>query len=198
MKSMPFYSQMANWDDEDSGFPDQDSIQQWEPNCCGIACLRMILAYYGASHNNNERNSYWNLLQLGIARGAYSDKGWIHRGLLEMAEEYGIQGQCHRQKDVEHVIDAVQRDSVCIVSVTRYFMGGQNDENDRPLPKGGHLVVAYDTFGGDNGITGIVCNHPSSGRQWNKVAWKVEIEKWEKSFSGNYIEFFSSQLRSAG
>ena len=59
------------------------------------------------------------------------------------------------------------------------------------LPKGGHLVVAYDTVSDGNGVSGIVCNHPSSGRQWNMAAWPVELAKWKRSFSGNYVEFFA-------
>lgn len=188
---MPFFSQMVNWEGEDSGFPGQEAVRQWEKNCCGIACLRMILAYYGVT-NDQQRTGYWNLLQAGLARGAYSDKGWIHRGLLDMAAELGVSGQCHRRVDMARVMETIRRGSVCIVSVTRYFLGGQPDERGVPLERGGHLVVAYDLHDGD-GTAGLVCNHPSSGRQWNKAAWVVELEKWERSFSGACIEFFPGQ-----
>ena len=192
MKSMPFYSQIVNWNDEDSGFPDPESIQQWERNCCGIACLRMILDYYGIT-NEDARTSYWNLLQLGLKRSAYSEKGWIHRGLLEMAGEYGIYGQCHRRTNVQHLVETIRKGCVCIVSVTRCFLGGQKDDGGEPLPTGGHLVVAYDAISCGTLTTAMVCNHPSTGRSWNKAGWVVEIEKWENSFSGNYIEFYSGQ-----
>ncbi len=194
---MPFYSQMVNWDNEDSGFPDPHAVEQWEANCCGIACLRMILAYYGVSSDHN-RTSYWNLLQAGLARGAYSDKGWIHRGLLDMAAEFGVRGTCHRQVDMAHVVEAIRRGSVCIVSVTRYFLGGTPGADGSPLPRGGHLVVAYDLAERDGGQPAIVCNHPSSGRPWNMPAWTVEREKWERSFSGAYVEFFAGQGEPAG
>ena len=152
----------------------------------------MILAYYKGPTDNG-RITYWNLLQSGLARGAYSDNGWIHHGLLEMARDYGIQGQCHRHTNIEHVINTIGRNSVCIVSVTRYFLGGQKDDAGNPLPKGGHLVVAYDTVNDDHGITGIVCNHPSSGRPWNKIAWTENSRNGKSPFPGNYIEFFASQ-----
>ena len=32
-----------NWNGEDSGFPNQAEIDQWQSNCCGIACARMII-----------------------------------------------------------------------------------------------------------------------------------------------------------
>lgn len=190
MRSMPFFSQMVDWEGEDSGFPNREAVEQWEKNCCGIACLRMILAFHGVP-NNPSRTGYWSLLQSGLARGAYSDKGWIHRGLLDMAAELGVRGQCHRHADVGNLVDTLRRGSACIVSVTRFFLGGEPDEQGAPLAKGGHLVVAYDVRDGGDGPVGIVCNHPSSGRRWNKPAWTVELEKWERSFSGNYIEFFA-------
>ncbi len=40
-------------------------------------------------------------------------------------------------------------------------------------------------------VSAIVCNHPSSGRQWNKPGCAVELEKWERSFSGNCVEFYA-------
>ena len=192
MKHMPFYSQVVNWDDEDSGFPDLEAARQWEPNCCGIACLRMILSYYHADGEAGS-TSYWALLQRGLARGAYSERGWIHRGLLEMAGEFGVRGRCHRQADLAQVVAAIQGGSVCIVSVTRYFLGGQPDADGSPLARGGHLVVAYDTLQDAAGVSAIICNHPSSGRPWNKAAWPVEVHQWERSMSGNYIEFFPGQ-----
>ena len=56
--------------------------------------------------------------------------------------------------------------------------------NAVPDGKGGHLVVAFDV-----GNKSIVCNHPSSYDPMNKQKWEVELDKWEASFSRNYMEF---------
>jgi len=45
-RRVPFYSQRANWNGEDSGFPNQEAIDQWQHNCCGIACARMVIDFY--------------------------------------------------------------------------------------------------------------------------------------------------------
>ncbi len=142
-KRVPFCSQVVNRNGEDSGFPSEDEIRKWESNACGIACLRMVLEDHGFN-NRKKRPAYWELLSLAVSRGVYCEKGWIHKGLLELAREYGIDGQCHRNKTVTDVADAIGRGSICIVSVTKYFLGEEQDGSSRILPRGGHLVVAYD------------------------------------------------------
>ena len=187
MKSVPFHSQIVNWNNENSGFPDQLAIDKWEGNCCGIACLRMVLDFYGVSGGT----TYWDLLRLGLERGAYSEKGWIHQGLQDMAALFGVRGRCHRRTRIEDVMTAIEQNSICIVSITKYFLGGQRDREGTILEPGGHLVVAYDTARDERGVYGVVCNHPSSSPSWNMPAWAVETEKWRRSFAGNFIEFYS-------
>jgi len=187
--TVPFYSQIVNWNGEDSGFPNSQEIENWQNNCCGVACLRMVLSY-AKGIDANEIASYWDLIQLGLELNAYGDRGWIHRGLLEMAETFGLNGTCHRSESVEQLMSKISHGYTCIVSVTKGFLGGQPDENTgKPYPTGGHLVVAFDVETQANKGVGIVCNHPSSYPAWNRQAWTVELEKWYASFSGNYIAF---------
>jgi hypothetical protein len=186
MKQVPFYSQIVNWNGENSGFPSQVEIQNWQDKCCGIACLRMILDDFGCLGDL----TYWEILQLGLHHQAHCDKGWIHQGLLNMGQVLGIEGQTHRQASIEHIINAINKGSLCIVSVTRGFLGGKDDGAGNQLPRGGHLVVAYDTVKDNGTVTRIICNYPSSYPELNKAAWAVEIEKWRDSFSGSFIEFY--------
>jgi Peptidase_C39 like family len=216
MKKVPFYSQIVNWNNENSGFPNNEEIEKWQNRCCGIACLRMILDYY--DWGNQKKLSYWELLNFGLDYNAHCEKGWIHQGLLNMGRFFGIEGQCYQKMNIEDVINAIDRESLCIVSVTRAFLGGKNIEDvinainkgslcitsetktfldkknngfGNKFPRGGHLVVAYDVVRENGKVTQIICNHPSSYPEWNKEGWTVEIEKWRDSFSGNFIEFYS-------
>ncbi|HBE80455.1 MAG TPA: hypothetical protein DDW65_22125 [Firmicutes bacterium] len=215
MKKVPFYSQMVNWDHEDSGFSGPEEIEKWQNKCCGIACLRMVLGYY--HWGNRKELSYWELLNLGLECNAHCEKGWIHQGLLNMGRFFGIAGQCHRQVTMEEVVSAIDRGSLCIVSVTRAFLGGKSAEDilramnhqgslylktkaylenenqgfENKFPRGGHLVVAYDGVRENGVVKQIVCNHPSSYPEWNRAGWAVEIDKWRDSFSGNFIEFYA-------
>ncbi len=73
----------------------------------------------------------------------------------------------------------IDRGSLCIVSVTKAFLGGKsideiihalktkayldvnNNGSGNRFPRGGHLVVAYE-------VVRDICNHPSSYPEWNK------------------------------
>jgi hypothetical protein len=191
MKVIKFYSQIVDWNGDCSGFPSLKEKEKWEKNACGIACIRMVIN--SLLQEGIKEQSYWDLLQLALEKNAYCEKGWIHRELLEILRMFELNGQCHRNKTIEDVVNAIERNSVCIVSVTKCFLGGRFCNSDFPLPKGGHLVVAYDTIYKNNKIDSIICNHPSSNEEWNKSRWSVSIEKWIDSFSGNFIEIFINE-----
>jgi hypothetical protein len=180
--SIPFYSQTVNFEGEDSGFPNQDEIDRWQSNCCGIACARMIIDYHTGT---NVR--YWDLLQRGLQLRAYNDIGWIHKGLVDLAAEYGVEGRTHRGESVDELFQTLRTGNLCIVSASAGFRGGlKRRDSDAVFPKGGHLVVGFVTDEGE-----IACHHPSSALEWNKRSWVVPREHWERSFSGAYMEFFS-------
>ena len=183
MRDVPFYSQMVDWRGEDSGFPNQEEATRWENNCCGIACLRMVIDAV-----TGQKPRYWDLLQLGLAKKAYIEAGWIHKGLVDMAKNFGIDGTAHRNKSVANLRKSISQGNLCIVSASAGFRGGLiNKASGLPFPKGGHLIVAFDTTN-----EAIICHHPSSLEEWNKVNWPVATEKWETSFTGNFMEFCSS------
>jgi len=180
LKNVPFYSQKVNWQGEDSGFPNREEVERWENNCCGIACLRMVIDTVAG-----QKPSYWDLLQLGLAKKAYIEAGWIHRGLVDMAKEFGVPGAAYRGQSVNDLRAAIGQGNLCIVSASAGFRGGLiNKTTGIPYPKGGHLIVAYATTADT-----IVCHHPSSWDEWNKIAWSVPTEKWVDSFTGNFMAF---------
>jgi hypothetical protein len=176
---IPFYSQIVNYQGEDSGFPDAE-IERWQDNGCGIASLRMVL-----DHLKQARPSYWELLSRGVVIGGYIEAGWIHQKLLELGREYGVDGVTRRRQSYSDLVAIVKTGSLCIVSVTVGFWGGQTDpRTGQPFRPGGHLVVAYINEQGD-----LACHHPSSRPEGNKENWVVDAERWERSMSGNLIEF---------
>jgi hypothetical protein len=109
--------------------------------------------------------------------------------IMPIVTKVGLTGRTYQQTNIQEVIHAIGKRSLCIVSVTRGFLGGKDDGSGNQLPRGGHLVVAYDTVKGNGNITQIICNYPSSFPKLNKAGWAVDIEKWRDSFSGNFIEF---------
>jgi Peptidase_C39 like family len=177
---VPLYSQKVNYEGEDSGFPTDQDIAQWEDNCCGIACLRMVVDYFTGT-----KVSYWDMLQRALAKNGYVEAGWIHHKLLELGEDFGLKGRTHRRESYEDLLKCTNEGSLCIVSVTVGFWGGRtNPRTGTDFAPGGHLVVAY-----QNEVGQLAVNHPASHPESNKKNWVVQRDRWEKSLSGNFIEF---------
>jgi len=180
MAQVPFYSQMVNWNGEDSGFPSDAQVRKWESNCCGIACARMVIDYY-----TGVKARYWDVLQRGLQLGAYNTVGWIHKGVVDLVGEYGVEGKAYRERSVEELFGSVRGGNVCIVSISVGFRGGlKKKDSEEVFGKGGHLVVAFLNDQGE-----ITCHHPSSLADWNKPNWVVPEDPWKKSFSGGFMEF---------
>jgi hypothetical protein len=188
IQNVKFYSQMVDYKGEDSGFPSIEEKEKWEDNACGIACIRMIINTF--LQKDGMEKGYWELLDLAVKNNAYIEKGWIHHKLLEILLLHGLNGQCHRDKTVKDLAGAIDSGSICIASITKRFIGGQLDDNGLIRARGGHLVVAFDTYYADGNLEAIICHHPSSLEEWNKAQWSVDVERWTASFSGNFIEVF--------
>jgi predicted double-glycine peptidase len=77
---VPFYSQ----------FRDIESIK-WQKVGCGIASLAMVIEFY-----NPAAVTVNALLLKGIASGAYDkNAGWIYKGLISLAADYGLSGKTY-------------------------------------------------------------------------------------------------------
>ena len=78
--TIPFYSQFNDI-----------SSHTWQKQGCGIASLAMVINYY-----QPEVASVDTLLKQGIVLGAYDHKaGWTYKGLIQVANKYGMQGETH-------------------------------------------------------------------------------------------------------
>ncbi len=77
---VPFYSQFKDI-----------TTAKWQKVGCGIASLAMLINYYEPGEVNVD-----GLLDEGIQAGAYlDDAGWIHQGLINLANKHGLTGASH-------------------------------------------------------------------------------------------------------
>ncbi len=77
---VPFYSQ----------FKDIHTTS-WQKIGCGITSLAVIIDYYSTSTISVD-----TLLKKGIKSGAYNTRyGWVHKDLISLAQEYGLQGSSY-------------------------------------------------------------------------------------------------------
>lgn len=183
INSVPFYSQIPNWNGDNSGFPSIEDANHWRPRGCGIACFRMVVACL-SSDDRLKKRSYWNWICEGLDRRAYCDKGWIHDGLRDMAIAHGIESVSHRGVNLEFVKGLLAEGWIIIASVSVGFRGGETREDGTIIGKGGHLALAI----GCND-QGIVFNHPSAKEERNWKGVCVDYDKVQRSFSNNCIAF---------
>jgi hypothetical protein len=106
---IPFYSQRVDFKSENlEGFRSPEDAIYWQERGCGIACLKMILDGFRISDDLPLVPSYGELLHRGLDMGAYCERGWIHTGLVRLANEYGIQGTAFRQSQTKKLLEEVE------------------------------------------------------------------------------------------
>ncbi|MFJ2775727.1 glutamate ligase domain-containing protein [Kitasatospora sp. NPDC087315] len=142
---------------------------EWSDRACGMAALRMILLAYG-----QEPPTLTELIQLGVEKGALTERGWLHAGIASLAEVYGVPGQTEAVPAEE--LTARLKAAPVIISVTEKF-----PEDGR---KGGHLVVALGFEPGEDPT--ILFRDPSG---WGQTHDRVPLSRLSASYSGRAITF---------
>ena len=189
--TLPFYTQRMteqNWEEEQ--FPSFAEADSWTMRSCGIASLRMVLDGFGKCC---ERHGA--MIRKGAAAGAYKEGvGWIHKGLSDLASEYGLYAGAVRNKSISELKQALDAGCPCIISIAPRFWGGKPKPDGSGIyGKSGHLipVFGYETENGE--ITSFLVHHPSAFPEYDIPNWNVPIGAFTDSFGGNFI-WFSEKL----
>ena len=143
----------------------------WGDRACGLACLRMIISYY-----RMQVPSQYELLVKGLERKAYSSKGWIHRGLAELGESYGLRAAPIVIENVNELECVLKTIGPVIASVTHNF-----PEDGR---RGGHLVVVCGRHKDPESTVSF--RDPS---RWGASHSIVSEKRFFSSFTGRGIYF---------
>ena len=77
---IPYYSQYRDVKDA-----------EWQSRACGVVCLKMLLDARGVKTPLLDE-----MIQDGVALGAYSENGWLHDGLIVLGAKYG--GELYRKE----------------------------------------------------------------------------------------------------
>ncbi|MET8807958.1 hypothetical protein [Streptomyces sp. NPDC004546] len=146
---------------------------EWSNRACGMADLRMILLAYG-----KPAPTVTELLKLGVAHGALTERGWLHAGLAEIAEQLGVPGRAE-PVPVGELLDRLTA-APLIVSVTEKFP----DDGRR----GGHLVIAHGYTDPGSGPDGpdVFIRDPSG---WGQEHERVSLSRLAASYTGRAVTF---------
>ncbi len=154
----PFYSQFTDITDP-----------SWKKVGCGIASLAMIIELY-----NPGQVSVDKLLTEGIKSGAYlNDAGWIHAGLIGLAQRYGLSGNTRdlsglsTNSALEELEDTLAEGPV--MASVHYTFDPKN-----PIP---HLVVINKIIGDT-----VYYNDPSEKAGNGSISTTKFLNSWKKRY----------------
>lgn len=156
-------------DADPQGFPD-GGPEVWGERSCGLACVRMLLRYHRLPVPGQA-----SMLNRGLDLGAYSDQGWVHAGLVRLAEVYGLTGTAVRVGGIAELETMAAHGVAPIVSSTfRFPQDGR---------RGGHLVV----FTGTSVLAGQPMARFADPSRWGADHDAVSPEHFWASCTGNVI-----------
>jgi hypothetical protein len=152
------------------GGTDLGPVAEWSDRACGMAALRMILT---ARHQPTPVLT--ELVTTGVARGGYSERGWLHADLADLATSLGVPAQAEAIQAYD--LPALLDEAPLIASVTCEFPTDGR--------RGGHLVVlrGYE-LGHDDPL--ILFRDPSG---WGQDHDRVRLSRLAESYSGRCITF---------
>lgn len=166
---------------EKDGFDGPEHSKQWSDCACGLACIRMILGYL-----NMPVPDPVEMLWRGVELGAYSSRGWIHQGLVELARSYSLDGDTISVPDLNPLEEAVNSGIPSIVSVTHKFPTDGH--------KGGHLVVFAGLSSSDQAnVAPQRVVHVRDPSRWGEINRCIPVSRFLHSFTGRSILLWAAQ-----
>ena len=124
----------------------------WMPRACGMACLKMVLDFYG-----KKTPPLLEMCKKGEAEGGYSKHGWLHDYFLKVAREYGLEAERGEKigeiLGLQRIHDELKAGHPVVVSVVKRILGQAKF----------HMVALTGYEENENGnIAGFYFNEPES------------------------------------
>ncbi len=195
--NVPFFQQEITEENySQNGFNSYEDAKYWERRSCGVVCLKMVINFF----NPDLKVSTKELINRGLERNAYKEKtGWIHQGLAELGEEYGLVGGRESiGENIERIKDHLINEELVIASVAYGLKVGRkytkSDGSARVTRRGGHLVVIYGVTEKNNKVEKLFLHHTSPQSSYEWESFEIDCSEFLKCFSeaGNII-FFSKK-----
>jgi hypothetical protein len=203
--SVPYYAQVASPELAESIFvhgmdPVQDprwaesgaetpqEYAYWVERACGVACLKMCVEAVGGPKRplvdwarlGLERGGY--LIRRNEADGSTHEVGWVHRALVEMAQEIGLTAEAS-QAGLEEIPAYLRQGQMVIASVS-YEAGDDRLDITR---QGGHLMVVIGADCVDGHPQAFYVNNPSGRRVELQAGARLTLERFAPAYSGRII-----------
>lgn len=185
--AIPYYSQKAAFLYEE-GSLNRSQVDEWENSLCGLMCVGMIINRFSI----DLKHTIAELLNSANKLGAFhQQKGWIHKKLALLAEEYGIEGTCQIKIDLDTIYELLTTDNLIIASVSPNYL--HPEQKNTVDERGGHLVVITGMSCEESGNYKLFIHDPSSEVADGGQNLVVDSSIFKPYFSGNIIAFKNPQ-----
>lgn len=165
------------WDS--AGFSTADEYALWAPRACGAACLKMVLDAAGSPL------SLGDAVRMGVAGGAYGDRGWIYDPLVDLLGGHGVEAQVFVDGSIDFIAQQVVANRCVIASVNPRIIRADPVEGD--IVRGGHLIVVIGCRVENGTVTGFFIHNPSGRTREYQERYFCEVEQFARAYAGRGI-----------
>lgn len=164
----------------DSGAKNVQEYTSWSWSCCGMACLKMVLA-----HKNNRVIPLVTLGKQSLKYGGYKLPLQDHPGLYYkpfvnfIKSEYGLEGKAVSALTLNEIKQTISSGGYAIVSATPEIRFP--DRN--PTKHGGHLILLF----GYDDVKKVIYLHNPSGFRDSQEKVEIPYRQFKKFFDNKGI-----------
>lgn len=181
--AVPYYSQKPEFLVRE-GSLNRSQISAWENSLCGLMCASMVLNQF----STDSTHTVAELLSAADKEGAFDQRrGWVHRKIVSLLEQYGIKGTSQKIDNLDTVYELLNNDNLIMASVSPQYLHPElkNEKKERS----GHLVVIVGMNVSEMGNNQLVIHDPGSEVAEGGQNLLLDSNIFESSFSGNIIAF---------
>ncbi|MCC6934114.1 MAG: C39 family peptidase [Candidatus Yanofskybacteria bacterium] len=155
---------------------------EWRARGCGITSLKMVMDFWHRVTGSRCATTVDELLARGRAIGAYiPGVGWSHRGLVNLAREYGYEGfNADHAEQAPIPKDAAEAWGLLLSELARGPVLASVYSGLDPHRGGGHIVVVTGFFDGLVALNDPEEMHEREGRRL--IALEVFLTAYKRRF----------------
>lgn len=169
------------------GFSSVKEYVFWSQRLCGLICTKMVFDVLAPK----SEETVASLTDKAVKKGAYIiynengefvDKGWFYAPLIELAQEYGLEGDICTNLSKTNLCEYILKDKYPIVSVHPGVIRFDFEKcpNNK---KGGHLVLVIGFRWNGENCEGFYIHNPSGRVKDTQEKAFIPIKRFEEAFA---------------
>lgn len=177
------------------GWEDNKDYQFWSERICAIACLKMVLDFFGSGKPVNLANLTKEALKAGgyfvhDKSGKLIDKGWFHHALVQVAKNFGLRGKSLTYASVEQILWEISQNHLIIASVEAQTIRQKNSPPKELATRIDHLVIVSGFQRKNRRTISLSVYNPSDPPIRNDVATLIPYRIFTAAYNHRFMSFW--------